>query len=91
MKVHGGPGRPPVTQVQDKKASVQHADNPQEAKPTSTGERVAVSSLSKLLAQARAPDSPDMAKVEALRGSIQAGTFKVDHERVAEAMLREEV
>ena len=88
MKVQG-PGRPNVTQVHDK-APAKHAE---QASPThkADGERVAVSSLSKMLSQVRAPDAPDAAKVERLRDSINAGTFKVDHEKVAEAMLTEEV
>jgi flagellar biosynthesis anti-sigma factor FlgM len=88
MKVQG-PGRPNVTQVQDKSPAKSAESASQPGKPT--GERVAVSSLSKLLSQVRAPDAPDTAKVERLRDSIKAGTFKVDHERVAEAMLTEEV
>jgi flagellar biosynthesis anti-sigma factor FlgM len=51
-----------------------------------------VSSLSKLLSQVRAPeDAPDAAKVERLRDSIRTGSFKVDHQKVAEAMVQEEV
>jgi flagellar biosynthesis anti-sigma factor FlgM len=88
MKVHG-PGRPNVTQVQDKSPAKSAESATHTGKPT--GERVAVSSLSKLLSQVRAPDSPDTAKVERLRESIKAGTFKVDHEKVAEAMVAEEV
>ena len=88
MKVQG-PGRPNVSQIQDK-AQVKNAES---AKPASnTGERVAVSSLSKTLAEARsAPESTDAAKVQNLRESIRAGEFKVDHERVADTMVREEV
>jgi flagellar biosynthesis anti-sigma factor FlgM len=88
MKVQG-PGRPNVTQVHDKSPAKGAESATHTQKPT--GERVAVSSLSKLLSQVRAPDAPDTAKVERLSESIKAGTFKVDHERVAEAMLNEEV
>lgn len=87
MKVQG-PGRPNVGAVKDN-AQVKQAATAHPAK--ATGERVEVSSLSKLLAEVRAPDAPDTAKVERLRESIRAGTFKVDHEHVAEAMLSEEV
>lgn len=88
MKVQG-PGRPNVTHVQDKGPAKNAESTSHTEKPT--GERVAVSSLSKLLSQVRGPDSPDVEKVERLRESIKAGTFKVDHEKVAEAMLTEEV
>jgi flagellar biosynthesis anti-sigma factor FlgM len=87
MKVQG-PTRSTVSQVQDKG----QVKNAQGAKVESAaGERVAVSSLSKLLAQVRAPDSPDTAKVDKLRDSIRAGAFKVDHEQVAQTMLQEEL
>jgi len=86
MKVQGA-GRPPVGQVQDKSpakgASTAHVEK-------SPGERVAVSSLSKLLAQVRAPDSPDVQKVEKLRESIRTGEFQIDREKVAQAMVQEE-
>jgi flagellar biosynthesis anti-sigma factor FlgM len=87
MKVQG-PSRPNVTQIQDK-GQVKDRDNTQVT--PSGGERVAVSSLSKLLAQVRAPDAPDTAKVERLRDSIRVGEFKVDHEKTADAMVQEEV
>ena len=61
MKVHGA-GRPPV--VQDKGPVKSAGTSPVEK---SSGERVAVSSLSKMLANVRAPDSPDVEKVEKLR------------------------
>jgi flagellar biosynthesis anti-sigma factor FlgM len=86
MKVQG-PGRPNVGQVQDK-GQVKSTDTTRAT--NGTGERVAVSSLSKLLAQQRAPDSPDTAKVDRLRDSIRTGQFKVDHEKVADTMLQEE-
>jgi len=88
MKVQG-PGRPAVQQLQDKapikNASAVPVDN------KSAGERVEVSSLSKLLAQVRAPDTPDAEKVERLRESIRAGEFRVDHAQVAETMVQEEL
>jgi flagellar biosynthesis anti-sigma factor FlgM len=89
MKV-SGPNRPNVTQVQNK-GQVKGGDGAQDAKKASAGERVAVSSLSKLLSQARTPDAPDAAKVDRLRDSIRAGSFKVDHQKVAEAMVQEEL
>jgi flagellar biosynthesis anti-sigma factor FlgM len=87
MKVQG-PGRPNVNQIQDK-AQVKNTESAKPAK--NTGERVAVSNLSKTLAEARsAPESVDAQKVQSLRDSIRAGEFKVDHEKVADTMVREE-
>jgi flagellar biosynthesis anti-sigma factor FlgM len=84
MKVHGA-NRPPVVQ---EKSSVKSTSSSQVEK--SSGERVAVSSLSKMLANVRAPDSPDVEKVEKLRESIRTGEFKIDREKVAETMVHEE-
>jgi flagellar biosynthesis anti-sigma factor FlgM len=86
MKVQR-PGTPSVSQVQDR-GQVKSAGAPQVQQ--SSGERVAVSSLSRMLAEVRAPDTPDVAKVEKLRDSIRVGAFKVNHEQVANTMVQEE-
>jgi flagellar biosynthesis anti-sigma factor FlgM len=87
MKVQGPP-RPNVSQIQDK-ATVKNTESAKPAK--NTGERVAVSSLSKALSEARsAPESVDTQKVHSLRESIRTGEFRVDHEKVADTMVREE-
>lgn len=86
MKVQGA-GRPQVGQVQDKGPVKSTGTS---AVEKSAGERVAVSSLSKMLSQVRAPDSPDVEKVEKLRESIRTGEFKIDREKVAETMVHEE-
>jgi flagellar biosynthesis anti-sigma factor FlgM len=88
MKVERPP-RATVNQVQDKG----QVKNTEATKPAnSAGERVAVSSLSRSLAEARTqPEAPDQAKISELRDSIRAGSFKVNHEQVAETMVHEEV
>ena len=89
MKVQG-PGRPNVSQLHDK-GPVKGADEAKSAQ-TAPSERVEVSNLSKLLSKAREPEAvTDAARVERLRESIRVGEFKVDHAKVAEAMLQEEV
>ena len=88
MKVQGAP-RAPVGQIQDK-GQVKNAGTAQPL-DKSSGERVEVSSLSKMLAQVRAPDSPDVEKVERLRESIRTGEFKVDQDKVADTMVQEEL
>lgn len=87
MKVQS-PGRPNVAQLQDK-AQIKNTGGAQVEK--GAGERVEVSSLSKLLATVRAPDTPDVEKVERLRESIRVGQFQVDHYKVADTMVQEEV
>ena len=84
MKVHGA-NRPPV--VQEKSQVKSASSSPVEK---SSGERVDVSSVSKMLANVRAPDSPDVEKVEKLRESIRTGEFKIDREKVAQTMVHEE-
>ena len=51
---------------------------------------VRMSDAARALRGAREPESPDTAKVEALRARIEAGDFKVDPERIADAMMSEE-
>lgn len=55
------------------------------------GERVEVSSAARELAAARAPETPDMARVERLRAAIADGSFEVDADAIAEQMLQEEL
>lgn len=87
MKVQS-PSRPNVAQLQDKS----HIKNTGGALvEKGAGERVEVSSLSKMLASVRAPDTPDVDKVERLRESIRVGEFQVDHTKVADTMMQEEV
>jgi flagellar biosynthesis anti-sigma factor FlgM len=90
MKVQG-PGRPGVGQVESAQTNQQLKSLEQSKTTRAPEEKIQVSSLSKLLSQVRnVPDAPDMQKVERLKGALEAGTFKVDHERTAEAMMQEE-
>ena len=89
MKVQG-PDRPGVTQIRDGRRDEAQV-RPAEANNVSREERIQVSSLSKLLAGARSDVFElDQLKIHQLRTDIESGAFKVDHERVAEAMLQEE-
>jgi flagellar biosynthesis anti-sigma factor FlgM len=89
MKVQG-PERPGVTQVREARRDEAQV-KPAESNSVTRQERIQVSSLSKLLAGARNDAfEVDQLKVHQLRNDIESGAFKVDHERVAEAMLQEE-
>ncbi len=55
------------------------------------GERVEVSRAARELAAARAPETPDTARVERLRAAIADGSFEVDPDAIAEQMLKEEL
>ena len=88
MKVERPP-RPNVNQIQDK---AQVKSNEANKPAGSASAHVEVSSLSRTLSDARTqPEAPDQAKVAQLSQSIRAGSFKVDHEQVADTMVREEV
>lgn len=90
MKVER-PGRPGVGQVEQSR-DAGHAKSVEQAKAKAPEERIQVSSLSKLISAFRAnPEAVDQAKVEQLKTDIQSGNFKVDHNKVADAMLREEM
>lgn len=87
MKVQG-PHRPiAVDQVRDSKG-------PQAAKAEgssrSQGEQVRVSSEAIALHDARSPEVPDQDRIARLKEAIVNGTFRIDSNRIAEAMLREE-
>ncbi|MEY4582545.1 MAG: Anti-sigma-28 factor, FlgM [Pseudomonadota bacterium] len=91
-----GPGRPKGTQQLQERAPVKEAGG--EARVDRSGgiDKAKLSSTSKLLAEMRtqlaAPeDKGETPKVRELRDSIRAGTYKVDHEKVATTMLQEEV
>ena len=62
----------------------------EDARPTTSAERVRISGQAQALADARAPESIDSQKVARLRESFEKGTFKIDLDRIADAMLREE-
>ncbi|MDH5671847.1 MAG: flagellar biosynthesis anti-sigma factor FlgM [Myxococcales bacterium] len=73
---------------------------PEHTKPTATGHaapggapsvQVNVSSQARQLAEARAPEQPDEARVARLTDAIRNGTFTVDVDRIADAMLSEEL
>jgi flagellar biosynthesis anti-sigma factor FlgM len=61
-----------------------------EPRPAGAAEQVRISGQAKALSDARAPEVADAEKVARLRDSLSKGTFKVDHEKIADAMLREE-
>jgi flagellar biosynthesis anti-sigma factor FlgM len=88
MKIDG-PGRPRFAPTEDA-GRVKDAKANKPAAPQ-MGERVQVSSLGKMLAEARGPDAPDQTRIDRLKEEIDKGTFKVDADRIAEAMIHEEM
>jgi flagellar biosynthesis anti-sigma factor FlgM len=61
-----------------------------ESRPLGSSEQVRLSGQARALAGARAPETPDLEKVARLRDALEKGTFKVDLEKIADAMIREE-
>ena len=55
------------------------------------GEKVRISSQAKQLADVRAPEKPDMERVERLKRAIEDGSFEIDAEKIADRMLEEEI
>ena len=87
MKVEG-PGKSRLHTLRDS-ATVKQAGR-SEAQPTQ-GERVEVSKLGKSLAEARqSPSELDTARIERLKDAIANGSFTIDAERIATAMMNEE-
>jgi len=75
-----------------------HVDAASTAKPVaqrgsieSTATKVAVSSEAKQLAEVRSAEVTDREKIARLAQAIARGEFKVEAERLAERMLREEM
>ena len=90
MKVQG-PGNRGVGQVHEPRDAGQpKANEPTKAKVPD--EKIQVSSLSKRLSDAKvtAGEVKDPDKIAQLKNALAAGTFRVDTERTAEAVLREE-
>lgn len=87
MKVRG-PDRPIPLDVS--RAVRTRADRPPPG-TTQTTERVRVSGEARTLLAAREPEVPDRARIARLREAIAGGRFRIDADRIAEAMLREEL
>ncbi|MFO0709155.1 MAG: flagellar biosynthesis anti-sigma factor FlgM [Sandaracinus sp.] len=60
------------------------------ARGTIGSEAVKVSDLGRRLAAARGPEVPDEARIERLRGLVQAGKLPIDTGAITDAILREE-
>ena len=88
MKVQG-PNRPNhVEALRNRSTSnTSSAERP----ATQRGETVTFSPSARGLAEARAPEVPDEARVARLADAIVSGSFKIDASRIADAMLREEL
>jgi len=86
MKVQG----PPKPRMQPLAQAPIKSGAKDEATKALSGERVEVSNTSKLLAEARGPNEPDMARVQRLKDAIANGEFTIDADRIATAMLHEE-
>lgn len=86
MKIHG-PSRPGPIALRELGKSQRTTSR---GRP-SAGEHVHVSSQARSLASAREPEVPDASRIERLKEAIRSGTFTIDHDRIASAMMREEL
>lgn len=88
MKVHGtGPTRPVTSTEAARTKGARPAGTPTPPR----GERVQVSQQARALSAARGPEVPDTDKISRLKEAIRSGSFVVDADRIAEAMISEEL
>ena len=87
-----GPKTPETTKV-SREASDQKASESETSKGAerARGEKVQISKQAQQLTDMRAPEKPDLERVERLRQAIESGDFKVDAEKIAERMMEEEL
>jgi len=96
MKVHGAsPGPHGADNAEARRRAANRTDSEEGDGTQQTrrirSEDVAVSSTAQALGRVRAPESPDLDRIERLKRAIEDGSFRVDAEKIAETMLREEV
>lgn len=92
MRVTGNSPQPQVQRPTTGKLGAATHDRGRTTTPTATTApaEVRVSSASKGLAGIKAPETPDAARIERLRGLVESGSLPVDAGAIADAMLREE-
>jgi flagellar biosynthesis anti-sigma factor FlgM len=89
MKVQG-PSNPRM-QPLGEQTRVKESSAKEGAAKAPSGERVEVSSTSKMLAEARGPAEPDAARISRLKEAIANGEFTINLDRIANAMVNEEL
>jgi flagellar biosynthesis anti-sigma factor FlgM len=87
MKVQG----PPKPRLQPLGEARAKAGAKEGAVAPSGGERVAVSNMSRMIADARGPAELDLGRIQRLKAAITAGEFTIDVDRIASAMVQEEL
>ena len=87
MKVQGPPGAKQIEVIRPSPRS-RAADRTSATAPGAA--QVRVSDEARQLADVRAQETPDAARIERLRSEIAKGTFTVDADKVARAMIDEE-
>jgi len=87
MKVQGPP-KPRLHALGEARAKAGATEG---AAKAPSGERVAVSNMSRMLADARGPAELDIGRIQRLKAAITAGEFTIDADRIANAMVNEEL
>lgn len=86
MRIRGSQPGTPVTPIRSSASDRVKEGGSSGAK----AELVELSSLARMLTDARAPEAIDAGRVEALRARIAYGSFEIDAQQIADRMLGEE-
>lgn len=82
-------------QQQTERAQGERGASPATPGAVSEGDSVSLSNEARLMAEANrtAQASPDIRqeKVDTLKAQVQSGTYKMDNERIAQGLLREDM
>ena len=91
MKVNGSPNPHQRTEAAKERQEQLAEELKERREGTPRNDGVQVSDVARALTAARSPETPDSDRIERLRAEIENGTFQIDAEAIAEAMLKEEV
>lgn len=91
MKIPGHTKRAHIEPSRRDATDHARSDKDDTSRVSSVGAPAARVKMSEAARSARAPEAPDMAKVERLRDAIANGELKVDTQRIASRILEEEL
>jgi flagellar biosynthesis anti-sigma factor FlgM len=87
MKIQG---QSPPSSIESLRTSRERTSRTSTSSSRPSDPDVQVSTVAKVLGEARAPETPDVDRIGRLREQVESGRLTIDAERIADAMLREE-